>query len=356
MTNALHHGFRYSSFLAAMAVATVFALIIPPATAAERPNFLIILCDDLGYGDLGCYGHPQIKTPNLDRLAGEGLRFTDCYAAAPVCSPSRAGMLTGRTPQRCGIYDWIPEGSPMHLRRCEMTVAKLLKSAGYATCLTGKFHCNGLFNSPEQPQPGDQGFDYWFATQNNAIPSHHNPVNFVRNGKPVGPLTGYSSTIIVDEALHWLRDRDTSKPFCLFVWFHSPHEPVATGEKFVNMYTGDEPAERRIYYGNVTQMDDEVGRLLKNIDDMGLRDDTFVFFSSDNGPETLNRYRGASRSLWIARPTPGHEASSLRRRHPCTRYCPLAEQNPGRWNFARTHLRHRYPSYTLCHRRRQIPY
>src|SRR5688572_1006865 len=95
------------------------------AATPQPPNFVFLLCDDLGYGDLACYGHEKIKTPNLDRLASEGLRFTDFYAPAPVCSPSRAGFMTGRTPSRAGIYDWIPNESPMHLRREEITVAKL---------------------------------------------------------------------------------------------------------------------------------------------------------------------------------------------------------------------------------------
>ncbi len=292
-------------FAGLVLIAGALGIFVTPVAAVVRPNFIVILCDDLGYGDLGCYGHPRIRTPNLDRLAADGVRLTDCYAAAPVCSPSRAGMLSGRTPQRCGIYDWIPEGSPMHPRRSEVTVASLLKSAGYATCFSGKWHCNGRFNSPEQPQPGDHGFDYWFATQNNAVPSHRNPVNFVRNGKPAGALDGYSSTIIVDEAMAWLRGRDSKRPFCLFVWFHTPHEPIATGEGFTEMYSGDEPVERRMYHGNVTQMDHEVGRLLRTVDDLALRDNTFVFFSSDNGPETLNRYRGAERSYGSPGPLRG---------------------------------------------------
>ena len=275
------------------------------ARSGKKPNFVIILCDDLGYGDLGCYGHPVIKTPCLDRLAGEGMKLTDCYAAAPVCSPSRAGMLTGRTPYRSGIYDWIPEGSPMHLKPNEISVATLLKSAGYATCHSGKFHCNGRFNKPEQPQPGDHGFDHWFSTQNNALPSHANPVNFVRNGQPVGPLTGYSSTLIVDEAIRWLKGLESSQPFCLFVWFHSPHEPVATGKRFTQMYPNTDTPERAIYYGNVTQMDHEVGRLMRTLDELKHRDDTFVMFTSDNGPETLNRYRGASRSYGSPGPLRG---------------------------------------------------
>src|SRR5690606_24715829 len=146
-----------------------------------RPNFLVILADDLGYGDLACYGHPTIRTPALDRLATQGARFTSFYAAAPVCSPSRAGLLTGRNPNRTGVYDWIPHGHPMHLPRSEITLAHLLRRAGYATGHFGKWHCNARFNRRQQPTPGDMGFDYWFSTQNNAAPTHHNPTNFVRN-------------------------------------------------------------------------------------------------------------------------------------------------------------------------------
>ncbi len=269
----------------------------------SRPNIVIVLCDDLGYGDSSSYGHPHIRTPHLDRLAAEGMRLTDCYAAAPVCSPSRSGMLTGRTPHRCGIYDWIPADNRMHLKKKELTVATLLKNSGYATCHSGKWHCNGKFNSPEQPQPDDHGFEHWFSTQNNAAPSHQNPRNFVRNGKPVGPLEGYSSTLIVQEAIDWLGTTwDRSRPFCLFVWFHAPHEPIATGPEFMEMYKGKEEA---IYYGNVTQMDYEFGRLMKTLDDMKLRDNTFVMFTSDNGPETLNRYRGSERSFGSPGPLRG---------------------------------------------------
>ncbi|MCL4694350.1 MAG: sulfatase-like hydrolase/transferase, partial [Candidatus Hydrogenedentes bacterium] len=132
-------------------------------------------------------------------------------------------------------------------------------------------------------------------TQNNAQPSHAKPVNFIRDGEPVGPMEGYSSTLIVDEAIAFL-DTVDEDPFLLFVWFHSPHEPVATAPSFQERYAGEPDETRRIYYGNVTQMDHETGRLLDALEARGLRDDTFVLFTSDNGPETLNRYRGASRS------------------------------------------------------------
>lgn len=278
------------SFLKSVATAALAGA--PP----QPPNFVIVLCDDLGYGDLGCYGSRHIRTPNLDRFAREGVRFTDCYAAAPVCSPSRAAMLTGRIPDRLGIYNWIPQDNVMHLAREAVTFARILKARGYATCHSGKWHCNGKFNSPEQPQPSDHGFDHWFSTQNNAIPSHADPVNFVRNGRPVGPLKGNSSTLIVNEAIAWLKQLPRGRPFCLFVCFHAPHEPIAADPEFLATYQDIREEGQALYYANVTQMDHEFGRLMKYLDEAGLRDTTFVFFTSDNGPETLNRYKGAWRS------------------------------------------------------------
>ena len=296
----------FLSILAASALTTVNASAQPAERERRKANFVIMLADDLGYGDVGCYGS-AIRTPAIDALARDGVRLTDCYASAPVCSPSRAGMLTGRTPTRLGIHDWIPAGSPVHLRKEEITIPKLLKQAGYATCHVGKWHCNGKFNSAEQPQPGDHGFDHWFSTQNNAGPSHENPRNFVRNGVRVGPMEGYSSALIVGEAIDWLEKRKgrREEPFCLFVWFHSPHEPVRTNPTFTAKYAGVEPAEKREYFGNVEQMDHEVGRLTAYLDREQLRDETFVMFTSDNGPETLKRYPAGTRSYGSPGPLRG---------------------------------------------------
>src|SRR6185436_10785490 len=123
--------------------------------------------------------------------------------------------------------------SPMHLRAQEVTIATLLRSAGYATCHSGKWHLNGMFNLPGQPTPAEHGFDHSFGTQNNALPSHENPYNFVRNGIPVGPLEGYSSQLVTEEAIRWLREgRDAAKPFFLYVCFHEPHEPIRTAPQF----------------------------------------------------------------------------------------------------------------------------
>lgn len=285
------------------------------ALGAERPNILVILCDDLGYGDLECFGHPHIQTPNLNRLAETGIRLTDCYSAAPVCSPSRVGLLTGRSPNRAGIYDWIPaagdEAKPdardqVHLRKDEVTVAHLLKQAGYATCMSGKWHCNAKFNSLEQPQPGDAGFDYWFGTQNNAAPTHENPVNYVRNGADVGPLEGFSCQLAATEAIDWMnRHQRTAKdqPFFVYLAFHEPHEPVASPPELVERYRGVARNEDEAhFFANVANVDRAVGRVVASLEEQGLRENTLIFFSSDNGPETLNRYRGANRSY--GRPTP----------------------------------------------------
>jgi len=287
-----------TSHVAVIAVLICLAAFSPKsAVAVEQPNILIILCDDLGYGDLACYGHESIKTPNLDQLAADGIRFTDCYSASPLCSPARAGLLTGRTPSRAGIYSWIPGGNPMHLRKDETTIATLLKSNGYDTCHSGKWHLNGKFNNPEQTQPGDHGFDHWFSTQNNAGPSHRDPNNFVRNGEPVGPLKGFSCELVAEESIHWLKSRkDQSRPFFLFNCFHEPHEPIDSPDDLVAHYPQATKKGEALYYANVENMDRAVGKLLAALKELKIEDETLVVFTSDNGPETLNRYKSAWRS------------------------------------------------------------
>jgi arylsulfatase A len=262
----------------------VGSILVSGIAHAERPNIVLVLCDDLGYGDLACYGAKDVQTPNLDKFASEGLKLTSCYAGHGNCSPSRTALMTGRTPTRVGIRDWIPEDSPVHVRRSEITIATLLKNAGYATCHSGKWHMNGEFNKSTQPQPGDHGFEHWFSTQNNAYPSHKNPDNFVRNGVPVGKLEGYASHLVVDEATKWLSElRDKAKPFFLYVCFHEPHEPIASDEKYAKLYPSDDPSYTA-HHGNITQMDDAFGRLMRVLDEQELRENTLVFFTSDNGP------------------------------------------------------------------------
>ena len=265
---------------------------------AAPPNIVFVLADDLGYGDLHCFGAQDVQTPNLDKFASEGLKLTNCYAAHGNCSPSRTAIMTGRTPTRVGVRDWIPEESPVHVPRSEITVATLLHKAGYSTAQVGKWHLNGEFNKSTQPQPGDHGFDHWFATHNNAYPNHRNPDNFVRNGKEVGKTQGFASQLVADEAIHWLRDlRDKSKPFFLYVCFHEPHEPIATDDEYKKLYPSDDKSFSA-HHGNITQMDANFGRLMQALDADQLRESTFVMFTSDNGPAiTAQHPHGSSGPL-----------------------------------------------------------
>ena len=268
---------------------TSLAAILSCAVAAQdsspqRPNFIVFLTDDQGWGDLGCYDHPRIQSPNLDRLATQSVRFTQCYSACGVCSPSRSAILTGRTPYRNGVWRWIPSNHEVHLRESEITLPELLGARGYSTCHVGKWHLNGKFNSDQQPQPDDHGYQWWFATQNNASPSHENPTNFVRNGEKVGPLTGISSVLIVEEAIAWLKEH-RDEPFFLTVWTHEPHLPIESAPEYMAPYADIEDPGIRQHHGNITQLDAAFGKLSKALDELGLADNTCLFYTSDNGPE-----------------------------------------------------------------------
>lgn len=224
-------------------------------------------------------------------MAEEGIRLTDFYSTAPVCSPSRVGLLTGRSPNRAGVYDWIPPGNKpksdlrnqVHMRKGEITISMLLKKAGYATAVSGKWHCNSKFNSSDQPQPGDAGFDHWFATHNNASPSHANPKNFVRNGKDVGALEGYSCQLVADEAVDWLTKHtaeNKDQPFFLYMAFHEPHEPIASPEEIVKTYEGVAKNKKEAtYYANVDNMDKAVGKLMAALKKLDIDENTLVVFS-----------------------------------------------------------------------------
>lgn len=294
---------------ALFAILCLFTKSILFASPSNKPNIVVILTDDLGYGDLECYGHPHIKTPHLNAMAKNGIRFTSFYSAAPVCSPSRVGLMTGRSPNRAGIYDFIPGNRNIYMRASEVTIPQLLKKAGYSTCLSGKWHCNGKFNSSAQPQPDAAGFDHWFATQNNASPSHANPTNYVRNGDKVGRVEGFSCEIATDEAIGWiksLKKETPDKPFFLYLAFHEPHEPIASPESLVKEYREEASQEEEaLYFANVANLDAAVGKLNAALKELQLEKETLVIFTSDNGPETLNRYRRARNSFGSASPLRG---------------------------------------------------
>ncbi|MCG6187365.1 sulfatase-like hydrolase/transferase [Maribellus maritimus] len=253
-------------------------------------NILFILTDDMGYADLGCYGGVS-NTPNLDNLAEKGILFTNFYAAAPNCSPSRAGLMTGRSPSRVGMYNYRPPKHPMHLRDSEITIAEILKEEHYQTAHFGKWHLGCLPQDSllNHPQPIDQGFDYSLGTENNAVPSHLNPVNFVRNGKEIGEVQGYSCQIVADEAISWLKNRyKKESPFFMYVAFHEPHMKVASPPELVKKYSTYPPKDAE-YLANVENMDLAAGRLLAYLEENNLTENTLIFFSSDNGS-----YRSAS--------------------------------------------------------------
>jgi arylsulfatase A len=280
--------------LSPLAIAWLLAqAVVAAEPAADRsssepsqPNIVVFLADDLGWGDLGCQGHPIIQTPNLDAFAKQGVRLTQCYSGSAVCSPSRSAILTGRTPYRNGVFTWIPENKEIHLRTSEIALPKLLKGVGYVTCHSGKWHLNSHFNQPTQPQPNDHGYDWWLGTQNNAGPSHENPSNFVRNGQAVGKLEGYSAPLVASEAITWLKEkRDPSKPFLLSVWTHEPHYPIKSAAEFKAKYSQLSDPVQIEHHANVTQMDHAFGLLMRTLDELKLADNTFVIFTSDNGPE-----------------------------------------------------------------------
>lgn len=267
--------------IVAIGILLAFQIVI---ASAAHPNIIIMMADDLGYGDLGCFGHKHIQTPNLDRLALTGTRFTSFYSGHPTCSPSRAGMMSGRTPFRSGIYNYIPGESCVHLRDEEVTVAEICKAAGYSTGFFGKWGLIGDMEDRTQAFPNDQGFDHWFATHNNANPSHRNPDNFYKNGKPQGVLEGFSSQIVVNQAVEWLSEsRDKSKPFFLVLWFHEPHLVLAQPDEFTQKYI-DHGKKLADYYANVDRLDHQIGRFLAFLDEHEMRDNTWITFTSDNGP------------------------------------------------------------------------
>lgn len=272
-----------------------FLLVPLPAMAdpAPRPNVVILLADDLGYQDLGCYGGP-VRTPTLDALARSGTRFVDFYSGCAVCSPSRATLLTGRHHIRAGVYSWIHDPSQhSHLLEREITIAELLKGAGYTTAHVGKWHLGLPAPGRDKPTPADHGFDHWFATWNNAEPSHHNPRNFIRNGTPVGPLEGYACQLVVDEAISWLTggDRPADRPFFLNVWFHEPHAPLAAPKALVSSY-GDLGDRGALYSATIENTDRAIARLLTVLRQQAPLEETIIIYASDNGSYRDDRTGG----------------------------------------------------------------
>lgn len=270
-------------------------------SAQTQPNVVILLADDLGYKDVGCYGGP-VKTPAIDQLAKDGVRFTDFYSGCAVCSPSRATLLTGRHHIRTGVYSWInDEGQNSHLLLRERTIAEILKDRGYSTAHIGKWHLGLPTKNRSKPTPNHHGFDYWFTTWNNASPSHKNPNNFIRNGQAVGPLEGYSCQLVAGEAIDWLENhRHPKAPFFLNLWFHEPHAPIAAPDKIVSTY-GELKDRAAVYSGTIDNTDRAISRIVEKLNQMGVSEDTLIIYASDNGSyrdERVGNLRGKKGSNW----------------------------------------------------------
>jgi len=288
--------------------------LCPTVSAMERrrPNVIYILVDDLGYGDVnfkldgaGAFANPNVKTPHLAKLAQESLLFRHHYAASPVCSPSRAGLLTGRTPSRCNINQYINdtrENDKFFLRGYEVTIPEILKSVGYETAIFGKWHLNGAdWEKPASWRgwtgsfPKQQGFDHGIVCKEDPHFTRRLKVNtqkhpgdyFTVDGEPLGAIKGYSSDIISDRAINWMKEsRDASKPFFMYLSYDAVHIRVAAADKYERLYdTGD--ARKDAYYANITHVDAAIGRVVEAVGRMGITNDTIIFFSSDNGPDVL---------------------------------------------------------------------
>ena len=276
-----------------LTILSVFSLSSLYAASPQKPNVVVLLSDDLGYQDVGCYGGP-VKTPAIDTLAKKGTRFQEFYSGCAVCSPSRAVLLTGRHHIRTGVYSWIHDESQFsHLLEREVTLAEVLKEQGYNTAHVGKWHLGLPTAERKKPTPDKHGFDYWFATWNNAEPSHKNPSSFIRNGDPVGKLEGYSCQLVADEAMTWLdqHQKNPDEPFFLNVWFHEPHAPIAAPDGIVSEY-GKLKDKAAIYSGTIDNTDRAITRLLAKLKEIDAVENTLIVYASDNGSYRDDRTGG----------------------------------------------------------------
>ena len=270
---------------------------VTPAAEPRRPNIVFILADDLGYGDSGCYGQQRIQTPNIDRLAAEGMRFTQCYAGSTVCAPSRCALMTGLHTGHATVRGnaFVP------LRAQDVTVAEVLKRAGYTTALIGKW---GLGEPGTSGVPNRKGFDTFFGYLNQVHAHNYYPDylwrneerikidgNVVKNGVAL-KRAQYAPDLFTNEALRFLEQKK-DKPFFLYLAYITPH---ANNERGIMEGNGLEvpsdapysdrpwPQVEKNFAAMVTRMDADVGRLMAQLKKLGLDDNTVVFFSSDNGP------------------------------------------------------------------------
>jgi len=256
------------------------------AASEKQPNFIIILCDDLGYSDLGCFGSTLISTPNLDRMAAEGMKFTDFYAAAPVCTPTRAALMTGCYPLRVSLPTVINYSHKIGISSREKTIAQTLKPRGYATACIGKWHLGWQ----KEFLPPRHGFDYYFGLPySNDMKYNDQAVPLIR-GEEIIEQPAVLETLTeryTDEAISFIT-KNRNRPFFLYLPHTFPHTPLAVSERFAGK-------SKRGLYGDVVEcIDWSTGRILDTLKKLGLDDNTLVIFTSDNGPWLIRGKDGGS--------------------------------------------------------------
>ncbi len=284
-------------------------LLLTSTLMARQPNVIIIFTDDQGSIDMNVYGAADLATPHMDGLARRGVRFTQFYAAAPVCSPSRVGLMTGRVPQHGGLSGNVGLES-VGMPSAQVTIAEALKQAGYATAHIGKWH----LGHSKQTIPNGQGFDHSFGHLVGCIDNYShffywsgpNKHDLWRNGREVFHNGEFFPDLMVKEAGEFM-DRNRDKPFFIYFAMNTPHYPYQGSPEWLEYYK-DLPYPRNLYAAFLSTTDDRIGALLKKVDDLGLTKDTIVVFQSDHGASKEVRahsgggssgpYRGAKFSLY----------------------------------------------------------
>lgn len=250
--------------------------------ANERPNILFILADDLGWGDVSYHGS-DIRTPNIDKLAETGARLEEFYVQ-PMCTPTRAAFMSGRYPFRYGLQTGvIPSGGRYGLPTDEVTLAQVMKGAGYSTSLVGKWH---IGHADQKFWPNQRGFDYAYGPLIGEIDhfkhSSHGVKDWFRNNQPVEE-EGYDTQLFGADAIRIIKEQDGKAPFFLYLAFTAPHSPYQAPQEYLDAYAGIADEQRRAYAAQITAMDDQVGKVIAALDERGIRENTLVFFVSDNG-------------------------------------------------------------------------
>ena len=262
--------------------------------SARRPNVIIIFTDDQGTVDMNCYGAKDLVTPNMDGLANRGVRFTQFYSAAPVCSPSRVGLMTGRTPQHGGLNGNVPLDS-VGMPSQQITIAEKMKTAGYATAHIGKWH----LGHHKETVPNAQGFDHSFGHLVGCIDNYShffywsgpNKHDLWRNGKEVFHNGEFFPDLMVKEAGEFI-DKNKDQPFFIYFALNTPHYPYQGSPKWLEHYR-DLPYPRNLYAAFLSTTDDRIGALLSEIENAGLTNDTIIIFQSDHGAsEEVRAHKG----------------------------------------------------------------